>query len=321
MDRFDSLQTFVAVVETGSFSAAAARLDRAKSAVSRQVAALESHLGVQLLNRTTRRLSLTEAGREFHEQAQRILADLEEAELSVAAEQTALRGRLRLAAPLSFGVQHLAPALAEFLTRHPELVLDLDLDDRRINLVEEGFDLALRIGELADSSLVARPLAPIRMQLCASPDYLRRHGRPRTPQDLAFHAGLVYGNVPEAQQWRFSDVAGEVHSVKVSARLRANNGDVLLRAALDGLGVVVSPTFIAHRALAAGELVPLLPDYQAPGTSAYAVYPSRRHLPQRVRALIEFLAQRFGDAPYWDQMIAPNQNQAPVAETQRDRDE
>jgi DNA-binding transcriptional LysR family regulator len=301
MDRFDSLHTFVAVVEAGSFSAAAVRLDRAKSAVSRQLAALEAHLGVQLLNRTTRRLSLTEAGREFHERAQRILADLEEAELSVAAEQTALRGRLRLAAPLSFGVQHLAPALAEFLVLHPELVLDLDLDDRRINLVEEGFDLALRIGELADSSLVARPLAPIRMQLCASPDYLRRHGTPRTPQDLAFHAGLVYGNVPEAQQWRLLDAAGKVHSVKVPARLRANNGDVLIRAALDGLGVVVSPTFIAHRALATGELVPLLAEYQAPGTTAYAVYPSRRHLPQRVRVLIDFLAQRFGDTPYWDQ--------------------
>lgn len=300
MDRFETLQTFVAVVEAGSFSAAAVRLDRAKSAVSRQVAALETHLGVQLLNRTTRRLSLTEAGREFHERAQRILADLEEAELSVAVEQTALRGRLRLAAPLSFGVQHLAPALAEFLTLHPELVLDLDLDDRRINLVEEGFDLALRIGELADSSLVARPLAPVRMLLCASPEYLRRHGTPRTPADLAFHAGLVYGNVPEAQQWRFLDAAGKAHSVKVPARLRANNGDVLVRAAVDGLGVVVSPTFIAHRALAAGELVPLLPDYQAPGTSAYAVYPSRRHLPQRVRVLIDFLAQRFGATPYWD---------------------
>ncbi len=311
MDRFETLQTFVAVVEAGSFSAAAVRLDRAKSAVSRQVAALETRLDVQLLNRTTRRLSLTEAGREFHERAQRILADLEEAELSVAAEQTALRGRLRLAAPLSFGVLHLAPALDEFLLRHPELVLDLDLDDRRINLVEEGFDLALRIGELPDSTLVARPLAPIRMQLCASPDYLRRHGTPRTPQDLAFHAGLVYGNVPEAQQWRFVDAAGKVHSVKVPARLRANNGDVLIRAAVEGLGVVVSPTFIAHRALAAGELVPLLPDHQAPGTGAYAVYPSRRHQPQRVRALIDFLAQRFGDTPYWDQ------NQTPAAETQR----
>lgn len=301
MDRFETLQTFVAVVEAGSFSAAAARLDCAKSAASRQVAALEGHLGVQLLNRTTRRLSLTDAGREFYERAQRILADLEEAELSVAAEQTALRGRLRLAAPLSFGLRHLAPALDEFLADHPELVLDLDLDDRRINLVEEGFDLALRIGELADSSLVARPLAPIRMQLCASPAYLRRHGTPQTPADLAFHAGLVYGNIPEAQQWRFLDANDKVHSVKVPARLRANNGDVLVQAALAGLGLVVTPTFIAHRALAAGELVPVLPEYRAPGTRAYAVYPSRRHLPQRVRVLIDFLAQRFGDMPYWDQ--------------------
>lgn len=311
MDRFETLQTFVAVVEAGSFSAAAARLGRAKSAVSRQVAALEAHLGAQLLNRTTRRLSLTEAGREFYERAQRILADLAEAEQSVAAEQTALRGRLRLAAPLSFGLLHLAPALEAFLQQHPELVLDLDLDDRRINLVEEGFDLALRIGELADSTLVARPLAPIRMVLCASPDYLRRHGTPRTPADLGFHAGLVYGNIPEAQQWRFLDAAGKTHSVKVPARLRANNGDVLVQAALAGLGVVVSPSFIAHRALAAGQLVPLLPEYQAPGTTAYAVYPSRRHLPQRVRALIEFLAQRFGDTPYWDQ------NHPPGAETPR----
>lgn len=300
MDRFDSLHTFVAVVEAGSFSAAAVRLDHAKSAVSRQVAALEAHLGAQLLNRTTRRLSLTEAGREFYERAQRILTDLAEAEQSVAAEQTALRGRLRLAAPLSFGLQHLAPALDEFLAQHPELVLDLDLDDRRVNLVEEGFDLALRIGELADSTLVARPLVPIRMVLCASPDYLRRHGTPQTPADLAFHAGLVYGNIPEAQQWRFLDAAGKSHSVKVPARLRANNGDVLVQAALAGLGVVVSPSFIAHRALAAGELVSLLPAYQAPGTTAYAVYPSRRHLPQRVRALIEFLVQRFGTTPYWD---------------------
>lgn len=315
MDRFETLQTFVAVVEAGSFSVAAGRLGRAKSAVSRHVAELEAHLGAQLLNRTTRRLSLTEAGREFFERAQRILADLEEAELSVAAEQTALRGRLRLAAPLSFGVLHLAPALNAFLADHPELVLDLDLDDRRVNLVEEGFDLALRIGELADSTLVARPLAPIRMQLCASPAYLRRHGTPQTPQDLAFHAGLVYGNIPEAQQWRFIDDSDRTHSVKVPARLRANNGDVLLQAALDGLGICVSPTFLAGRALAAGELVPLLPGYGAPGTTAYAVYPSRRHQSQRVRMLIDYLAQRFGDAPYWDQTVAEAQRRGDEKKT------
>jgi len=304
MSRFDELHTFVAVVEAASFSAAAERLGLAKSAVSRRISELEGRLGAQLLNRTTRRISLTDAGREFYERAQRLLSDLEEAEQSVIAGQAALRGRLRLAAPLSFGLLHLAPALDAFLAEHPELVLDLDLDDRRINLVEEGFDLALRIGELADSSLVARALAPIRMQLCASAEYVQRHGLPRQPSDLAAHAGLVYGNVPEAQQWRFIESGGKSHVVKVPARLRANNGDVLLRATLDGLGICVIPTFLCAEALARGDLIALLPGYEAPGTQAYLVYPSRRHLPQRVRALVEFLVQRFGMAPYWDQRLA-----------------
>lgn len=291
----------MSVVETGSFSAAALRLGQAKSVTSRLISALENHLDVQLLNRTTRRLSITEAGQDFYEQALRILADLQEAEASVVSHHGALRGRLRLAAPLSFGLLHLAPALNDFLHLHPELVLDLNLDDKRINLIEEGFDLGLRIGELPDSSLVARPLASIQMRLCASPDYLRRHGTPQCPADLAFHAGLVYGNVPEAQQWRLLDANGQVHSIKVPARLRANNGDVLLEAAIAGLGLVASPSFLAWRALASGQLLRVLPQYQLAGTRAYAIYPSRRRLPERVRALIDFLAQRFGDAPYWDQ--------------------
>lgn len=300
MDRFDALTLFTAVVDAGSLTAAAKRLDRTKSAVSRQLAALEAHLGARLLHRSTRRMALTEAGREFYERAQRILADLQEAELALADDQTALRGRLRMAAPLSFGVQHLLPAVDEFLQQHPELVLDLDLDDRRINLLEEGFDLALRIGALDDSSLVARPLVPVRLQLCASPTYLQRHGTPKTPADLGFHAGLVYGNVPEAQQWRFTDPQGKLHAIKVPARLRANSGDALLRAALDGLGLVVLPTFITWRALAAGELRPLLPDFQAPGTQASLVYPSRHRVPLRVRRLLEFLQQYFSGTPYWD---------------------
>lgn len=307
MDRFEGVQTFVAVVEAGSFSLAAERLGRAKSVVSRQLATLENHLGVQLLNRTTRRLSLTEAGREFYERGQRILSDLAEAEQAVAAGQAALRGRLRLAAPLSFGLLHLVPALNAFLAAHPELVLDLDLDDRRVNLVEEGFDLALRIGDLADSTLVARPLVPIRMVLCASPAYLRRQGTPHQPADLAFHAGLVYGNVPEAQQWRFLDAGGKVHTVKVPARLRANNGDALLQATLDGLGLCVIPTFLCHRALADGSLAALLPAYRVPGTTAYAITPSRQHLPQRVRLLLDFLRQRFGESPYWDAALTEGQ--------------
>lgn len=301
IDKFQALETFVAVVEAGSFSAAALRLGQARSVTSRLVLALEEYLDVQLLNRTTRRLSITEAGRDFYEQGLRILADFQEAEASVVSHHGALRGRLRLAAPLSFGLLHLAPALNDFLHLHPELILEMDLDDRRINLVEEGFDLGLRIGELPDSSLVARPLAPIQMRLCASPDYLRRHGTPNTPADLAFHAGLVYGNVPEAQQWRLLDAKGGTQSVKVPARLRANNGDVLLQAAIAGLGLVASPSFLAWRALASGELVQVLPQYRLPGTWAYAIYPSRRRLPERVRTLIDFLTERFGDAPYWDQ--------------------
>lgn len=300
MNRFECMQAFVAVVETGSFTAAAGRLDRTKSAISRQVAALEERLGAQLLNRTTRRLSLTDAGREYHERIQRILADLAEAEASVASDREPLHGRVRLAAPLSFGILHLAPALDEFLLQHPDVMLDMDFDDRRLNLVEEGFDVAVRIGELPDSSLVARALAPIRIQLCASPQYLERHGTPRTPQELGTHTGLLYGNVPEAQQWRLHDAAGHHYGIRPRARVRSNNGDVLMQAALAGLGVAVLPTFLTWRALAGGRLVPLLPDYHSGSTTAYVVYPSRRLLPLRVRRLVEFLAERFGGVPYWD---------------------
>src|SRR5512139_1182914 len=188
--RFEGLEAFVTVVDAGSFSTAAERLGIARSMVSRRIAELEARLGAQLLQRTTRRLSLTEAGRDFYERASRILIDLEEAEQSIATGQTALRGRLRLAAPLSFGVLHLASALDEFARKHPELILDIELDDRTINLVEEGFDLAIRIGHLQDSTLVARPLAPIRFVVCASAEYLRSHGEPHHPDELISHDGL-----------------------------------------------------------------------------------------------------------------------------------
>lgn len=298
--RFAELQAFVTVVDAGSFSAAAERLGIAKSMVSRRVGELEARLGAQLLHRTTRRLSLTEAGRDFHERATRLLVDLDEAEQSVASGQAALRGRLRLAAPLSFGVRHLAGALDRFALLHAELSLDVHLDDRQVNLVEEGFDLALRIGHLQDSTLVARPLAPIRLVVCASPAYLRAHGEPHHPADLAHHHGLSYGNIAESQQWSLLGGDGQRVVAHPLSRLRANNGDLMLRAASDGLGIAVLPTFIAHQALATGELVPILRDWQAPPATLFAVYASRRHLPERVRLLIEFLAERFGDHPYWD---------------------
>ncbi|HEY0721449.1 MAG TPA: LysR family transcriptional regulator [Gammaproteobacteria bacterium] len=307
--RLDALEAFVTVVEAGSFSNAAERLGIARSMVSRRIAELEAHLGAQLLQRTTRRLSLTEAGRDFYERASRILIDLAEAEQSVASGQAALRGRLRLAAPLSFGVLHLAAALDEFALHHPELQLDIELDDRTINLVEEGFDLAIRIGHLPDSTLVARPLAPIRFAVCASAAYLRQHGEPSHPDELSAHEGLVYGNMPEHLQWKFSGSDGSEVIARPRSRLRANNGDLLLRAAIDALGIIVAPTFISHQAIASGALIPILRDWQPQAATLYAVYASRRHLPARVRLLIDHLAQNFGDPPYWDRGTAHN---APV---------
>lgn len=305
MDRFEELQTFVRIVEAGSLSGAAERLELAKSAVSRRLADLEARLGVQLLNRTTRRLNLTEAGRQYYRRCQRILADLAEAEQAVSREHAGLSGLLRIAAPLSFGIQHLAPALDAFLEAHPQLRLDLDLNDRTVNLMEEGVDLAIRVGRLADSSLIARRLAPARMVVCASPQYLARHGEPRHPEELGAHVGLSYSNIPEGLLWQFSGPDGVPLNVRVPYRMRANNGDVLLRAAIDGLGILESPSFICHEAIARGELSLILADYPVREESVYAVYPAQRHLPQRVRALIDFLAERFGDEPYWDRPLRP----------------
>jgi DNA-binding transcriptional LysR family regulator len=313
--RLEGLEAFVMVVDTGSFSSAAERLGIARSMVSRRIAELEARLGAQLLQRTTRRLSLTDAGRDFYERASRILIDLDEAEQSITTGQAALRGRLRIAAPLSFGVLHLAPALNEFARQHPELSLDIELDDRTINLVEEGFDLAIRIGHLQDSTLVARPLAPVRFVVCASAEYLRSHGEPHHPDELSNHDGLVYGNLPEHLQWKFTGADDNEVVAHPRSRLRANNGDLLLRAAIDGLGIVVAPTFIGHTALTTGALIPILRDWRPQPATLYAVYASRRHLPARVRLLIDHLAKRFGDHPYWDRGTA---NTAPVLPLQTD---
>jgi len=312
MDRFEDLRTFVAVVESGSFSRAAERMKVVKSAVSRRVSDLETRLGARLLNRTTRRLSLTETGRAFCERGKRILADMDEAENAVSSQHAALSGTLRVAAPLSFGIAHLAPAFNEFLALHASLDLDLDFNDRQVNVIEEGFDLAIRIGRLADSSLVARRLAPIHHLVCASPAYLARYGVPRVPEDLTRHVGLRYANVPERRVWRFRAATGEPYSVRVPCRLVTNNGDVLRDAAIAGLGLVVSPTFIVDEAVRAGRLVPLLVDQIWSETAAYALYPPGRQLSARVRALVDFLARRFGDHPYWDQCLETGSVQAPA---------
>ena len=305
MDRFEDLQTFVAVVEAGSFTAAADRLDTAKSAVSRRVSSLEERLGVQLLRRTTRRLNLTDSGRSFYEHSARILADLEEAESAVAQEHGELRGILRIALPLSFGLRQMCKPIAEFSRRHPNVEFDLDLNDRRIDLVEEGADLAIRIGNLADSSLIAKRIFEARTVVCGSRAYFDRHGTPQTPEDLLVHKCLVYGNLADPTKWVCRDANGQPHKVNVDAAMTASSGDFLSAAAIQGLGIAMQPTFIAGEAISRGELVAVLTNYEWPVSPAWAVYPPTRHLSYRVREFIDFLAEYFAGTPYWDRDCGP----------------
>jgi DNA-binding transcriptional LysR family regulator len=306
MDRFEDLQAFVAVVEAGSFTAAADRLDIAKSAISRRVSALEERLGVQLLRRTTRRLNVTDTGQSFYEHSARILADLEEAESAVAQEHGELRGTLRVALPLSFGIRHMCDPIADFNRRHPRVTFDLDLNDRRIDLLQEGMDVAIRIGRLADSSLIARRLFDARSIVCASETYLAQHGTPQTPYDLRTHQCLVYGNLAEPNVWAWTEKNGNRQRVDVNVAMTATSGDFLCAAAIQGLGIVMQPTFIAGAAISKGDLVPILTDYDWPITPAYAVYPPTRHLSYRVREFIDFLAGHFTGRPYWDEDCGPD---------------
>ncbi len=295
MDRFDEMHTFVRVVETGGISAAAERLGIAKSAVSRRLQELENRLDAQLLQRTTRRIHLTDDGRQFYERSLRILEEVEEAELSLQSGRQALSGRLRINAPLSLGLRYLLPIFKLLQGQHPQLVFDLALDDREINLIEEGVDVLLRVGRLEDSSLVARRLCPIRFLYCAAPDYLAGRGEPKEPADLHAHDGIGYSLIPEAQQWPNVAEADRPH-----IRLNTNNGDMILHAVEAGMGVALLPTFICHEAVAEGRLRPILGDYTPPPLELYALYSSRRHLPLRVRALVDFLAEWLADTPPWD---------------------
>ncbi len=300
MDRLDSMEAFVRVAECGSFSEAARRLRLSKSVVSRQVSGLEAQLGARLFNRTTRSLALTEVGRAYFERCARILADVEEANLSVSSLQAEPRGRLRVNAPMSFGVLHLAPLMPRFLEQYPQIDLDMAMNDRFISLVEEGFDVAVRIGKLEDSSLISRQLAPSRRVVCGSPDYLRRRGIPATPADLSGHCCLCYSNLAEADEWTFATAEGRRWPVEVQGRLRVNNGDVLREAVLAGIGLAMLPTFICGRDLQAGSLVAVLGDYIEQNSAIHAVYPHGRHLSPKVRAFVDFLVDHFGPRPYWD---------------------
>jgi DNA-binding transcriptional LysR family regulator len=314
MDRLDDMALFARVAETRSFTVAAAKLGLSRSAASRRMTELEGRLGARLLNRTTRRISLTEAGETYLARVQQILADVDDADRSVASLQAAPRGVLKVAAPMSFGMQHLGPAIADFLSAFPDIEVEMDLNDRYVDLVDEGYDVAVRIGQLKDSSLVAKRICPARVVHAASPAYLTRRGVPRAPEDLAHHDCLIYTNIPQGAQWLFRttpltpgaarggnhDPDAATRLVKVNTRLRANNGDVLLEAACAGVGIVALPTFICGKALAEGRVVPILQEWAVTRSAINAVFPANRHLSSKVRVFVDFLADRFGPNPYWD---------------------
>ncbi len=300
MDRIENMNAFVRVVEAGSISAAADRMNLAKSVLSRRLKELEQHLGAELFHRTTRQMNLTDTGRTFYHQSVRILEDILEAERAASQDHSALKGSLKVAIPHSFGLMHLGSAITEFLQIHPDMEFDLDFNDRQIDLLAEGFDLAIRIANLPDSSLIARRLAPIRAVLCASPDYLERSGNPQTPAELAQHRCLVYSLITNHETWDFYDPQDQLIRVKIVPYLKASNGEYLRDAAVDGLGIILTPTFIVYQEILSGSLVPLLPQYRSWELAAYAIYPQTRYLSQRVRAFVDFLVHRFSGSPYWD---------------------
>jgi DNA-binding transcriptional LysR family regulator len=297
-DALQEITVFAKIVGTGSLSAAARDLGMSPAVVSRRLAALEARLGVRLVNRTTRSLHLTDEGAAYYETCSRVISDIEEADAAVSAGRADPRGILRVALPASFGHQHVAPLVPRFAERYPDVQLALSLSDRTVNVVEEGFDLAIRIADLADSSLAARKLAPNRRVVCASPAYLRRYGTPRTPEDLVKHNCLA---TDFAMNWDYRDPEGKPGSVRVAGRYACDNWEVLREWALAGLGVALKSTWDVRRHLEDGSLVSLLPGYTfATDVAIYAVYPHRRHLPAKTRAFIEFLAESFGPEPYWD---------------------
>jgi DNA-binding transcriptional LysR family regulator len=297
MDRFREMESFIAVMEAGSFVGAADQLRVTKAAVSRSVIELEARLGARLLQRTTRRLSLTEAGRAYYGRCKQILAEVEEADSAVGVVSGHPVGRLRINAPFSFGILHLAPLWGPFMERYPDVELEVSLADRMVDVVDEGFDVVVRISRLADSSLVYRRLASTRIVACASPDYLARHGQPERVEDLARHPVIAYTYAAQGDVWHFTTPDGE-REVQTRPRMRTNNGDTCREVALAHQGIVLQPDFLVAADLAVGRLVEVLPDCRGPEIGIFAVYPSRKHLSVKVRALVDFLAEAFAQ-PRW----------------------
>jgi DNA-binding transcriptional LysR family regulator len=298
MDLITSMRAFAQVAEQRSFTAAAERLGISRGMATRYVAQLEDHLGARLLHRTTRRVSLTEAGAAYFERCAQLLLDLDEAEAVASSHVAEARGTLRVTCALAFGVRYLAPLLGGYMEANPRVTVELSFNDRTVDLVEEGYDLAIRIGTLASSSLAARRLGGARLLVCASPSYWRRHGMPREPEDLARHQALHYTYSSTSDEWRFADAAGKARPVRIRHRLRADNGEALLRAAVGGIGVVQLPSFLVHDAVARGELVVALEEFCSPALGIHAVYPARRLLAAKVRNFIDYLAAAFEEEPW-----------------------
>ena len=297
MQQYDlnELRAFVAVVDTGGFNRAANQLEASAAAVSRRISALESALGVKLLNRTTRQIDLTEAGNQFYADVVSIIESLEEAEEKLQSGRETVKGNLRVAAPLSFGVTRIAPILPQFMKQYPELKVHLQLDDRFADLVAEGIDVAIRIGSLKDSSLVATRLASIPSACCASPDYLALHGEPGKPEDLSRHNCLQYSLLSSKEDWSFVEQNDNRRDIQISGSLSTNNGDVLKEAAIQGLGITMAPTFIVEDALRDGRLKAILSDYYPEPFGLYAVQPSRHFTPMRINVLIDYLKKQLGN--------------------------
>lgn len=299
MNKFEEMQTFVRIVEAGSITKAAEQLDTVKSAISRRLSSIESRLGVSLITRTTRSQTLTEHGRSYYQQCLRLIADIEETEASLKDSHRSLSGTIKIAAPLSFGIKHLHQPLQAFKALHPNIMLDIDFNDRRVDLIEEGFDLAIRIARLEDSSLIAKRISQIKVVLSASPKYLDKYPPIKSPDNLLVqHQKLHYKNQDDL--WKFQSPSGEKTHVKVPAHMVSNNGDFLCQAAIAGSGLLYTPDFICYEAIQSGQLVRVLEDHLSNNEiPIYAVYPQTRHLSQRVRQLVDFLANFYGDKPYW----------------------
>ena len=301
MQDLERMAIFARVVEDKSFSAAARNLNLSKSLVSKQVTQLEKSLGVRLLNRTTRALSVTDAGAVLYEHCSRIVEELEEAKLAVGRLQAEPRGLLRISAPVAFGRLHIATALPHFLADYPDLKIDMVTTDRFVDLAEEGYDLVIRIVDQPAPNLVARKLAPVTRRMVATPDYFARYGVPRSPADLAKHNCLTYTYFNPQDPWRLRGPDGDI-SVQASGNLRVNDDDALSEAVMKGLGLALLPTFIIGEALQAGRLRSVLAEYIPLERHIYAVYLANRHVSAKVRAFIDYLLERFGPEPYWDRV-------------------